>query len=77
VKFANKPVTEHSKKSDPIASTCSWRAEPTLSLELRASTKETIEFKISNKEKTEMEMKVKHEEDGFFLVLDDEACGGA
>lgn len=41
------------------------------------STKETIEFKMNNKEKTEMEMKVRDEEDGFFLVLDDEACGGA
>jgi hypothetical protein len=77
VKFTNKPVTEHSKKSDTTARTCSWRAEPTLSRELSASTKETIEFKMNNKEKTEMEMKVRDEEDGFFLVLDDEACGGA
>jgi hypothetical protein len=32
---------------------------------------------MSNKEKTEMEMKVKDEDDRFILVLDDEACGGA
>ncbi len=83
MKFTKKPRSEYSKKSQARASTCSWRAEPILSLELRASKKEIKEFRRNKKERnkkerTEMDMKVKEEEEnGFVLVFEDEGCGSA
>ena len=78
MKFTKKPRSEYSKKSEARASTCSWRAEPILSLELRASKKEIKEFRRNKKERTEMDMKVKEEEEnGFVLVFEDEGCGSA
>lgn len=57
-----------------MARACSWRAEPTRSRELTASTKEKSEFRMKRKEKTEMQRKDKDddddgEEDGFGLEV--------